>query len=152
MLSESAAIVIKGPKGDEISIEVIDTNHKIIPKISDKGDLSATIQIGFSSNVAEIKGREDITSKETLDYLEKQQNSIVRKEITDVIEYAQKEDLDMFSISFNFNYLYPMVWSNLEKNWSERFSKIKFNIEVDSMINRSYLITKPTGSKESDSK
>lgn len=41
---------------------------------------------------------------------------------------------------------YPVFWTEIEKNWAEIFPQIKFNVVVDSKINRTYLIKEPTGS------
>lgn len=120
---------------------------KIIPRIDNTAKLSAAIKIGLSTNLGEIQGVEDVFSKDNLKNLKEQQEKIIENEVLQVIQYAQKEGLDFFGAAFQYNYRYPRLWDRYESNWSEYFRKIKFSVNVESKINRSYTLTEPTLSK-----
>lgn len=140
---KSGIIVVKSPKEHDISLEIIDSNTKLKPKIAD-GELIVTVDVKMSSNIGEISSPENIFTAEVLENLENQQERIIKDEIERVIKYAQEREIDFFSTADAVLHKYPIKWEDLyEKNWEETFSNIKFNVIVDSKINRTYDIKQP---------
>jgi spore germination protein KC len=78
-----------------------------------------------------------------LEHLQNQQEEVVKEEILTVIEFAKEHEMDFFSLGTKFFQKYPKVWENYEKNWGERVPTINFDIQVNSNINRSYLLNEP---------
>lgn len=144
---KSGVITVKSPKGSSISVEIIDSNTKLVPQIND-GQLTVTVKVGMSSNIGEIRSSEDVFTGKTFQYLENQQERIVKDEIESVIKYAQERKMDFFSTADAVLHRYPIKWEDIyQENWEEAFSNIKFNVVVDSKINRTYDIKQPNGSK-----
>lgn len=141
----SGMILVKGNNGEDIALEIINSHTRISPKIT-KDKIDCNIYVDFNSNIDEITAPDDIFNKASIDNLVAQQEKIVKREIQDVLSIAQKSNLDYFGIIQEFHMKYPVMWKDIEKNWSEIFPQIKFNVVVSSKINRTYLIKEPTGS------
>lgn len=141
-LVKSGLIVVKDEKGEEIALEIIESKTKIVPLIKN-GKLKATVKVAIKTNVGEIYGKRNIFSKKDLEYIEKKQEEIVKQEIMDTIQVAQDNKMDFFSTATHFFQKYPTVWEKYEKNWSEHFSNIDFDIQVNSNIMRSYQLNTP---------
>ena len=138
----SGVIVLKSPSGENVSLEIVDSTTKIIPKLSE-GGLEINVQINFSTNVTEIKGKENIFKEETLSFLENQQNNLVKKQIQDVLSFAKENNLDFFPISEIVYHKYPVKWQYMKDSWEKIFPEIKTRIEVNSVLNRTYDIKEP---------
>lgn len=148
---ESGVVVIKSPKGKKVSLEIIESNRRIKPAM-DNGELNIRVEIEVRSHVAEIQSEEDIFKAEIIDYLEEQQERIIKDEVGNVIKFAQERGLDCFGIGDAVFYKYPNEWEDLyEKNWRDVFSKIEFDIVVNSQITRTYDIKQPVGNRAGDS-
>ena len=141
----SGVILVKGKKGEDISLEIINSQTKIKPQIT-KNNLSCTIKVDVNTNIDEITAPDDVFDRASIDYLNKQQDKAIKTEIENVLNMAQKSNLDFFGIIQEFHMKYSGSWKEIEKNWAVLFPQIEFNVVVDSMINRTYLIKEPTGS------
>ena len=141
----SGVILVKGNKGEDISLEIITGQTKIKPLIT-KDNLSCTIKVYVNSNIDEITAPDNIFDKASIDYLNTQQEKVIKEEIENVLNKAQQANLDYFGIIQEFHMEYPASWKEIEKSWGELFPQIDFNVVIDANINRSYLIKEPTGS------
>lgn len=140
----SGIILVKGNKGEDISLEIINSYTSIKPKI-DKNKISCDIFVSLNTNIDEITAPDDVFDKNSIESLVKEQDRIVKKEIENVLSIAQKSNMDFMGIIQEFHMQYPVMWKDIEKNWSELFPEISFNVSVNSKINRTYLIKEPTG-------
>lgn len=147
---KSGIITVKSPKGSEISLEIIDTNIKKIPKIID-GELTITVKIQMSSNIGEMQSSEDVFNSKTFEYLNIQQEQIIKDEVKNVLKIAQQKHMDFFSTGSAVHHKYPIKWQDMyEKNWRAIFSNTKFNVVVEGKINRTYNIIQPNSYKEDE--
>lgn len=146
---KSGVILVKDINGDNIALEITEANSKIIPQFS-KEKLSVLIKIRTSSNIAEIDGKEDIFTKDYFSYLERQQNNIVKSEIKGAMYFSNKNNSDIFDINGAISRKYPIAWESLKKQWTKLFPEIDIKLEVNSKINRSYEIKRPTNSKNKE--
>jgi spore germination protein KC len=143
---QSSTILVYAPDKKEVSMDIIQSKTSIKPYLDENG-LQCTISIKFNTNIAETLSKEDIFNKKGLDYLKQQQENQVKKEVEKIISYAQEKDMDIFGLVSNFSIKYPMMKNELRENWPKLFPEIKFNVEVDSKINRTYLINESATSK-----
>lgn len=143
---QSGTILVDAPDKKKVSLDIIQNKTSIKPYLDENG-LQCTISIKFNSNIAEILSKEDIFNKESLDYLKQQQENQVKKEVEKILSYAQEKNMDIFGLVSNFSIKYPMMKNELRENWLKLFPEIKFNVEVDSKINRTYLINESANSK-----
>ena len=141
----SGVILVKGKKGEDISLEIINSNTRIKPQIN-KDNLSCTILVDVNTNIDEITSPDDVFDKASIENLSKQQAKVIKDEIENVLNIAQQANLDFFGIIQEFHMKYPASWKEIEKSWDELFPEIEFNVVVNAKINRTYLIKEPTGS------
>lgn len=143
---QSGIIIVKAPDGKNVSLEIISSKINIKPSI-DKNSLKCDIKVHFTTNIAETMSRDNLFKDRELEILEGQQEQQIKKEIEDIIAFAQERNLDIFGTVTNFVMAYPNMKNELRQNWGELFPEVKFNVSVDSSINRTYLLREPTGSK-----
>lgn len=142
----SAVILVDAPDKKKVSLEIAQSKTTIKPFIDENG-LQCTISINFSTNLSETMSEEELFTIESFDYLKKQQEKQVKQNVEKVIRYALEKDMDIFGLLSPFIIKYPMMKDELREKWRELFPEIKFNVEVDSKINRTYLITESVNTK-----
>ena len=152
---QSGIIVLKHETDDKdeshISMEIISADSKI--KTTIKDDIpEATIDIKFSTNLGEMMFQEDIFDQEQIKKLNEQQNEIVKKEAEDVIEYSQKNGIDLLDISDKIYHQHPVEWEKLKEKWKETFKTMKITVNVESNINRTYHVREPIRSDSGEKK
>ncbi|MEL5865162.1 Ger(x)C family spore germination protein [Clostridium cochlearium] len=140
---KSGVIIVKDLNEENISLEISEASSKIIPQFS-KEKLSVLIKIRTSSNVGEITGKEDIFTKDYFSYLEKQQSNIIKSEVEKALAFSRKNNADIFDINGFIFRKHPIKWKKLQNNWDEIFPEVDIQIQVTSLINRSYEIKRPT--------
>ncbi|NME96123.1 Ger(x)C family spore germination protein [Clostridium cochlearium] len=140
---KSGIIIVKDLNEENISLEISEASSKIIPQFS-KEKLSVLIKIRTSSNVGEITGKEDIFTKDYFSYLEKQQSNIIKSEVEKALAFSRKNNADIFDINGFIFRKHPIKWKKLQNNWDEIFPEVDIQIQVTSLINRSYEIKRPT--------
>lgn len=141
---KSGIIAVSSPQDNCISLEIIESSTKLIPEIVDE-NITITVKIGVSSNIGGLPASENIFTESILKNLEQQQEQIIKEEIMSVIEYAQKNNLDVFDAADTIFRKHPIKWEDYFQNkWKEFFPKIKFNIVVNSRISRTYDIKQPS--------
>lgn len=143
---QSGIILVEATDKKKVSMEIIQNKTTIKPYLDENG-LQCTISIKFNTNIAETLSKEEIFDMDGLDYLKQQQEKQVKKEVEKILSYAQEKDMDIFGLVSNFSIKYPMMKNELRENWPALFPEIKFNVEVESNISRTYLIKEPASKK-----
>ncbi len=143
----SALIVVKSKNGEEISLEIVDSKVKVIPRIEDS-ELHCTVGLSFTTNIGEVMGRENVIKHDIISYLTEQQEKAIKQEVENTIKIAQGNNSDQFGIISKFILNYPMMRDYFEENWKDLFPDIKFDVRVESRIKGTYLISEPTGRSE----
>jgi len=136
---QSGIILIDAKDKKKVSMEIIESKTSIKPYMDENG-LKCTINVKFNTNVAETLSKQDIFTEDGFQFLEHQQEAQVKKEIEKVLSYAQEKNMDFFGILTKFRIKYPMMKDELDEKWNELFPEIKFEVKVDSNVNRTYLI------------
>jgi spore germination protein KC len=142
----SGVILVDAPDKKKVAMEIIQSKTSIKPYIDENG-LQCTISIKFNTNIAETMSTEKIFTIESIDILKQLQEMQVKKDVENILNYAQEKDMDIFGLVSNFVMKYPMMKNELRANWRELFSEIKFKVEVDSNINTTYVIKESATSK-----
>lgn len=145
---KSGIIVVKDHKGGKVSLEIIDGKTKIIPQHDQQDNLSVHIKIQVISSIGEMYSNEDIFNETTFDYLEKQQQTIVKKQAEEIIKYAQQNKADFLNIWQSVFHKYPNEFKNNYKEWPDIFAKLPIHVDVESKIIRTYLKKQPLASQE----
>lgn len=145
----SSVILVKDSKENEVAMEVIKSNSEIKIEL-DEDVPKASINISFSTNLAEVMSQDNIFNEEELSRLQKEQTNVVKKEVESVVEFAQKNNVDILGISDAIYHQHPLKWEKIKENWVEIFKSMEININVESNINRTYLIRQPIRSESGD--
>jgi PHP family Zn ribbon phosphoesterase len=81
--------------------------------------------------------------------LEKQQEQYVREVVEMVINYAQRNGMDIINVGDAVWRKYPIQWEDrFKENWREEFQDISFHIIVKSKIEKTYDIVQPNQSEK----
>jgi spore germination protein KC len=144
---KSGIIIVKDKEGKEISLEIIAAKSKITTKLTD-GVPNVTIDIKVTSNIGEMQGTADVFKREALSGLEQQQSDIIKDEINSVLEFARKNNADIFGFGEKLYHQHPIQWEGIKNQWTELFPKTKVSVEIDSNISGVYNIIKPVRSWE----
>lgn len=143
---ESAIIIAKDPKGHKLSLEIINAESKIEPDFSE--DIpSAKVKIQFTTNIGEYQGADDIFHDDIIEYIVKEQNNIIKKEVENIIDYLQKKKCDIAGFFNRIYHKYPVKSKKIEQNWEDIFQEMDISVEVTSRINRIYNIKQPVAHK-----
>jgi spore germination protein KC len=143
---DRGSLVIKDVNGDNVYLEIYSRGSEITPKINDDGQISIEIKITVDSNIAEIFAGSASLDESSRVYMEKQQEAAVRDYVTKAINFAQKNDTDVFDISGTINRKYPKQWNEIKNNWDDIFPDLNFDIKINSIIRRSFDIEEPVES------
>ncbi len=148
---ESGTIVLQDDKGKKTSLEIMSANSKI-KTILNRGKPEALIEIRFYTNINEIMSQRDIFNKLEIAEITKKQNDLVKKEIESVIEYAQKNKIDILNLSDKVSYKYPSEWEVIKENWNEIFEKMRIEVSVKSEVRTTYHIREPIMEESGENK
>ncbi|MFB7139748.1 Ger(x)C family spore germination protein [Gottfriedia sp. NPDC056225] len=79
--------------------------------------------------------------------LEKEAAKVVKKQIVESIEHAQKYKSDVFGFGDIVHTSNPKKWKAIKNNWPEEFSKAKIDVKVTFIIKRTGLLGNPVNLK-----
>lgn len=148
---KSGVITVKEDKsGSNVAMEITQKRIKIIPQLESGSLKSIKIKIDLRTALIEQQGRVMIFDEKNLNKLEEKQSEVVRKEVEKAIEKVQKYKADIFDIGWHVHYRHPVIWESIKGRWNEIFKDLKFDIEVNTTIRRTYNIREPNGYKKVD--
>lgn len=139
---DSGIIVVNGPGGKEVSLEIMKSSSKIKPKF-DKGKLIIQVQISEEANLGENFGGINLVTTKMITFLEKQQNKAIEDEIKAALEKAYQYKADVFGFGNAVYRIYPEEWKQLETNWEQIFPGVKVEIKVKTKIREVGMNIKP---------
>lgn len=143
----SGAIIVNDPQGNTVSLEIVNSKAKIKPKIENDVP-SIDIQLRFSSNIAEMQGKKENLNEQTLIFLQNQQSEKIKGEIARVIDYTKQKNADVFKFGEAIFRRYPVKWQSIKEKWQEIYPTLQVNVNVESVINRSYIIDESLGTMQ----
>jgi len=134
----SSIVVVKDLTGKDVSLEIINSNTEVIPFFTGDNLDSVTLKTKVISNIGEIQSQIDITDEEFISYIESQQSEILKNEMEKVLEKVLDFNSDCLGICDRIRLKRPLKWHKIEDKWMEIWPNLKFNIQVESEIQRSY--------------
>lgn len=144
----SASIEVPDQTGSYVGLELLESKTQIVPVIKDARLTGVTVKTMFQTNVDEIHGVENIFKEDRLKYIESEQSNQIKKQIEDLVRYAQDNKADFIGIGQAVSMAHPLIWKECESNWPEIFSSLDISVQVESKVDRSYNITEPIGNTE----
>lgn len=149
---KTGSIDVTDTYGNLVSMEILGSSTRIIPAFEGEKLSGISIKTKFETNINEMHGREDIFSEEAIHFLEKQQEKKIKSDMEACIKYAKKNKADFLDIGSRIKMRHPIIFEEMQSQWSEIFSGIPITIDVSSKINRSYDIVLPSGYKKEGEK
>jgi spore germination protein KC len=147
---ESGVIVVTDPDDTKVTLEIISSNSKIDVDYTQDFP-SALIKLSLTSNISEYWGTTDIFHEEIIEYLEREQERIIKNELEEVVTYLQSKKADAIGTTDTIYHKYPVKTDGFEKeDWQNIFGEMTIDVEVTSNINRVYNIKKPSGYESED--
>jgi spore germination protein KC len=144
---ESSIVTVKDLTGQDVSLEIIDSNTEVIPHFNGDNLESVTLKTKVTSNLGEIQSQTDFTHENSISYMESQQSEILKNEMENVLEKVVKSQSDCLGICDAIRLKRPLKWHKIEDQWIQIFTNIEFDIQVESNIRRTYEFKQPSGYK-----
>lgn len=138
----SGITTLQDEKGNPITIDIVDSDLKIIPH-NFSGNLSFTIDFTTHSNISESQSEEKIKDNKFIDELSLEHENILKNYISEIIKKSQNENNDFLFLWNTVYHKKPMLWKSLQNQWISIYPSIPFDIKVHSFIIRSYVIEDP---------
>jgi spore germination protein KC len=141
----SSIVVVKDLKGQDVSLEIVNSDTQVIPFFIGDNLESVTLKTKVISNIGEIQSQIDIANEKLISHMESQQSGILKNEMENVLKKILDLESDCLEICDRIRLKRPLKWHKIEDQWMEILPNIKFNIQVESTIQRSYEIREPSG-------
>ncbi|NLT94749.1 MAG: Ger(x)C family spore germination protein [Clostridia bacterium] len=140
---KSGIIVVPCENDSNVALEIIRSQSKIIPSITDN-TLKITIKVKEEGNLGEQQCPYELTTPQAWSSLEKKKAEAIRQEILAAVRKAQELNTDVFGFGEAFHRKYPKLWKEqLKQNWDVFFPEIEVEILVEAKLRRTGMISKP---------
>ncbi|MDD4376410.1 MAG: Ger(x)C family spore germination protein [Clostridia bacterium] len=139
---KTTAIVLDDVYGEEVTVEVLRSELETKIKFNDDNP-EVTYNIKFITNLSEINGHNDVSTKEGNQIIVDKQNEKVKSEVEAVINYAKENSVDIFNLSDAIYKSNPDKWNKIKENWDDVLKNMKIDVNVNSKITRTYHIRQP---------
>ncbi|MDD2628486.1 MAG: Ger(x)C family spore germination C-terminal domain-containing protein, partial [Clostridia bacterium] len=139
---KTTGIVLDDVYGEEVTVEVLRSELETKIKFNDDNP-EVTYNIKFITNLSEINGQKDVSTKEGNQIIVEKQNEKVKSEIEAVINYAKENSVDIFNLSDAIYKSNPDKWNKIKENWDDVLKNMKIDVNVNSKITRTYHIRQP---------
>ncbi|KNY28839.1 Ger(x)C family spore germination protein [Pseudobacteroides cellulosolvens] len=142
---DSSIVVVKDLSGQEVSIEITRNNTEVIPHFIGDNLTEVTIKAKVTSNLGEVHSHMKVLNENSIHYMEAQQSDILKREMEDVLKRVLEMKSDCLEICDKIRMKSPLKWHKIEKHWLQIIPTLRFNIEVESKIERTYDLREPSG-------
>ncbi len=129
-------------KKDAIAIEILRSNTKIKAEVKGERPL-IRIHIEQIGVVGEAMCPIDISKSAEIRKLEQQLNEETEHDVMAAIRTAQKLKTDVLGFGAAVERANPKAWKKMEKDWDRIFATCKVEVNVESTIRRTGMISKP---------
>ena len=146
----SSIVTIKDITGQDVSLEIIDSNTEVIPFFNGDNLESVTLKTKVTSNLGEIQSQIDFTDENSISYMEAQQSEALKNEMKSAFEKILEFQSDCLEICDRIRLKRPLKWHKIEDRWMQIFPNLKFDIQVVSKIQRTYEMREPIGIKRKE--
>ncbi|ABR47489.1 spore germination B3 GerAC family protein [Alkaliphilus metalliredigens QYMF] len=143
---EGGILVIPSPgdKNKLLSMEILHIISEMDVKLVDN-KLVLVVNIQEEGNIGEQQVTKDLSTPEALSQLEEEKNKLIRSEIGAAFFKAQKElQVDLFRFGQLVHHKYPKLYKEIEADWNEAFSNASVEINVETKIRSTGLISAPS--------
>lgn len=129
-------------KKDALAIEILRSNTKIKGEVKGERPL-IRIQIEGIGVVGEAMCPVDISKSAEIRKLEQLWNEETEHDVMAAVKTAQKLKTDVLGFGAAVERANPKAWKKMEKDWDRIFATCKVEVNVESTIRRTGMISKP---------
>ncbi|MEW6770316.1 MAG: Ger(x)C family spore germination protein [Bacillota bacterium] len=142
---QGGALVVPCPSGKgKISLEILRSEARMIPEITNDGRLKVTVKIREEANLAETTSPIDTSKAEVIKQLEGIQAKAIEREVVSAVHRAQEYGSDVFGFGAAFHRRYPREWQAMRDAWAEEFfPMVEVKVAAEAKIRRTQMRTKP---------
>lgn len=126
----------------KVSLEIKNATSKITPIIKNN-QVSIQIKIKEEGTLVAQTTKKNLATLSAFENLKKRQNKAIEEEILASFKKAQELNTDYFGLGEEVHKKYKKEWKDIESDWDDIFSSIDVDIQVESNIQATGLITKP---------
>lgn len=98
------------------------------------GGVRVELTVDAVLGVSELVGFSDVSIEELLPHLVALTQEEIKREITYTFEIARGMDADIYGYGASVHRKYPKEWKKIEKQWSDVFKDIEFDVQVKTHI------------------
>ena len=139
------------PSGDGLTVFKISSSSADTKASVSSEQIAFHVSIQMTLNIIEESGDKDLTEQAWLDYIEKEFNEAMKKEIDAAIKKAQQEfRSDIFGFGRHVHRQLPDKWRALKYNWDDYFAEATVYVTVESTVTRTGQIKQPLKRRKED--
>lgn len=129
--------------GNNITFEVFSSKTRLSPSYSN-GSIKITANLSANVNIGEISQNLNFSDEAVLEQIKKESEKALKKDLERILAKSQSEyHADIFRFGNKIQIDNPNLWKKIESNWSEEFSNLEMQINVELNIRGSALTSKP---------
>lgn len=141
---KTGSISVLNEANEVLTFEILSASSKVKPILKDDGILMQ-ITINEAGNLREMSTNlNPMENYKVMDELSEVQEEAIKKEIGLALNAAQKKlNADIFNFGGIIYRYYPEAWKKLENSWEDIFPNIEIDININSILKRPGIISKP---------
>ncbi|WP_336634860.1 Ger(x)C family spore germination protein [Lysinibacillus fusiformis] len=128
---KSTIEIISCPSDGELTTEITQSNTKTKGIIKD-GKPTINVSIDIVQNVAEVKCDIDLTELKTIDWINRQTEEHIKKNLDKVLNTLQENyRADILGYGEAIHRTDPKFWKNIKNDWEEIYPGVEVNVKVN---------------------
>ncbi|MCM8709514.1 Ger(x)C family spore germination protein [Clostridium sp. SYSU_GA19001] len=128
---------------NNITFEILDNKTKVKPVFSN-GEITMKVDVDTTVNISELNGNLDFSKEDIEEMIKREGEKVIKARLESIIKKLQNEyKSDVFGFGKKVEIKNPKLWKKLKENWSEEFSSLPVEVNVDLNIKGSVLASKP---------
>ncbi|MCL1852852.1 MAG: hypothetical protein FWF88_07450 [Peptococcaceae bacterium] len=138
-------LLVQAADGSDVSLEILSCSRDFELEWDADGQTMVHITINMKTAITENQGNTDLYSDDSLNNLTVQQNKIIEDEIKGLLRFTKENCCDLVGFGKLFAKKYPNRFrASLGDIWAdEGYGRLKFTIEVNSLIEHSRNLRQP---------
>lgn len=140
--SEGSVMTVNTPWG-QVIIETFCAGSKIRPVKNDDGSIGMQLTLQQEGSVQSNETDEDLTTPENMALLKQLMTESICADVQDAFLQAQSLTADIFGFGEAIQRRYPDEWREIKQDWSNFFSTLKLDVEIDAKLHSTGGMIKP---------
>jgi hypothetical protein len=141
----SAVEVVKDLEGKDASLEITSGRTEIIPHFIGNELDEVVLRTRIKCNLGEIQSQQKSFYEKNFKHMEAQLDEAIKNDMQRVLDIVLKAESDCLGICDGIRLKTPVKWHRIEPQWMEIVTRVRYRIEVESILERSYQLNEPNG-------